>query len=63
MKRNLYVRFFNFAHEVKPAEKRLLIEGGVDGTRASLDDKYAEEVVEWLKTHPDGKVDFVWLRQ
>ena len=61
MKR-LFIRYFEKQEDKTPVDSTFVC--GIHGDAAAIDsaiEKHVGDVTDWVKRHPAGKVDFVWL--
>jgi hypothetical protein len=62
MKKELYIRYFDKESDEVPANSHYV--GNLKFHLLTLMDvlnSYSINMMLWMKTHPQGKVDFVWL--
>jgi hypothetical protein len=60
--KKLFVRFFNHLENQIPVDSHMVCVSNATSTEMSnCIISETVEINEWMKTHPQGKVDFVWL--
>jgi len=60
--KQLFIRFFDNKLNGVPTDSHVICSqcASEENTKKMIE-AYSFEVAEWMKNHPDGKVDFVWL--
>lgn len=60
--KKLYIRYFKDKTDTMPHDSNFICESDKDAdTQFWCIHGYVENVVDWMKQYPNGKVDFVWL--
>jgi hypothetical protein len=60
--KKLYIRFFEHAENTVPVNSECVCRRVFSDYQTTSNVKsYAGDVTSWMMSHPNGKVDFVWL--